>query len=284
MLNVLSAIELSKDYLEKKGIESPRINADLLLADILGCKRMDLYLKFDQPLAEEEIVKYREYIARRGKGEPLQYIVGEVEFYGLNFKVNPNVLIPRPETEILVEKIIENTNGHQNLRILDIGTGSGNIIISLVKNIENSEGVSIDISEEAIEVAKENSLSQNLETKITFLKKDVLHEDLEILDKFDIIVSNPPYVSEDEYDTLQEEITNHEPKNAVTDFGNGLTFYETISEKAKYILQPKSKLYFEVGQNQAELVREILLNKNFTNIEIVKDYASIERIIFGELI
>lgn len=283
MLNVLSAIELSKEYLEKKGIESPRINADLLLADILNCKRMDLYLKFDQPLAEEEIQKYREYIARRGKGEPLQYIVGEVEFYGLNFKVNPNVLIPRPETEILVENIINNTNDQQNLRILDIGTGSGNIIISLVKNIENSEGVSIDLSEEAIEVAKENSLSQNLETRIIFLKKDVLKDDLAIVDKFDIIVSNPPYVSEEEYDTLQKEITNHEPKNAVTDFGNGLTFYETISEKAKNILQPKGKLYFEVGKDQAEQVKEILLKNNFMNIVIVQDYSSIDRIVCGEV-
>ncbi|MCP5064353.1 MAG: peptide chain release factor N(5)-glutamine methyltransferase [Ignavibacteriae bacterium] len=283
MLNVLSAIELSKEYLEKKGIESPRINADLLLADILNCKRMDLYLKFDQPLAEEEIHKYREYIARRGKGEPLQYIVGEVEFYGLNFKVNPNALIPRPETEILVENIITNTNGQQNLRILDIGTGSGNIIVSLVKNIKNSEGVSIDLSEEAIEVAKENSLSQNLETRIAFLKKDVLKDDLEILDKFDIIVSNPPYVSNDEYNSLQKEITNHEPKNAVTDFGNGLTFYETISEKAKNILQPKGKLYFEVGIGQAEQVQEIMQKNNFEKVEIVKDYSSIDRIVFGEL-
>ncbi|MEE9430305.1 MAG: peptide chain release factor N(5)-glutamine methyltransferase [Melioribacteraceae bacterium] len=283
MLNVLSAIELSKDYLEKKGIEEARINADLLLADILNCKRMDLYLKFDQPLAKDEIDKYRDYIARRGKGEPLQYIVGEVEFYGLMFKVNPNVLIPRPETELLVENIITNTNGQQNLRILDVGSGSGNIIIALVKNIDNTEGVSIDINEKAIEVAKENSLAQNLETRITFLTKDILKSDLDVLGKFDVIVSNPPYVSDEEYKTLQKEITNHEPKNALTDFANGFTFYDKISVEAKDLLNPKGKLYFEVGIGQSEKVKEIMLKNNFANIEIVKDYASIDRIVYGEL-
>ncbi len=283
MLNVLSAIELSKDYLEKKGIEEARINADLLLADILNCKRMDLYLKFDQPLAKDEIDKYRDYIARRGKGEPLQYIVGEVEFYGLMFKVNPNVLIPRPETELLVENIITNTNGQQNLRILDVGSGSGNIIIALVKNIDNTEGVSIDINEKAIEVAKENSLAQNLETRITFLTKDILKTDLDVLGKFDVIVSNPPYVSDEEYKTLQKEITNHEPKNALTDFANGFTFYDKISVEAKDLLNPKGKLYFEVGIGQSEKVKEIMLKNNFANIEIVKDYASIDRIVYGEL-
>ena len=153
MITVLESINLSSDYLKNKGIESPRINAELLLAHVLNCKRLNLYLSFEKPLSEEEIIKYKELLKRRIKFEPLQYIIGKVEFYGIDFMVNPSVLIPRQETEILVETIIRQYDKYDTLRILDIGTGSGNIAVSLAKNLDNSFITGIDISEDALKIA-----------------------------------------------------------------------------------------------------------------------------------
>ncbi len=283
MLTVLNSILLSTDYLKNKGIDSARINAELLLANILDCKRMDLYLRFDQPLSKYETESYRKALKRRATKEPLQYIIGEVEFYGLVFNVNPKVLIPRQETEILVETIIENSTSGSDVKILDIGCGSGNIIISLIKNIKNSNGVSIDISDDAIIIAKENAVKNEVANNISFVKKDILNDDIENLGKFDIIVSNPPYVSKNEFETLQKEILEHEPKIALTDFNDGLSFYKTISEKAPILLRPNGQLFFEVGYNQAEQVQNIMKENGFNKINIVKDYSDIERVVYGEL-
>ncbi len=283
MLTVLNSILLSTDYLKNKGIDSARINAELLLANILDCKRMDLYLRFDQPLSKYETESYRKALKRRATKEPLQYIIGEVEFYGLVFNVNPKVLIPRQETEILVETIIENSTSGSDVKILDIGCGSGNIIISLIKNIKNSNGVSIDISDDAIIIAKENAVKNEVANNISFVKKDILNDDIENLGKFDIIVSNPPYVSKNEFETLQKEILEHEPKIALTDFNDGLSFYKTISKKAPILLRPNGRLFFEVGYNQAEQVQNIMKENGFNKINIVKDYSDIERVVYGEL-
>ncbi len=283
MLTVLNSILLSTDYLKNKGIDSPRINAELLLANILNCKRMDLYLRFDQPLSKIETEKYRQALRRRAKKEPLQYIIGEVEFYGMIFNVNPKVLIPRQETEILVETVIENFTTENDVKILDIGCGSGNIIISLIKNIKKSDGVSIDISDDAIGTAKENAVQNEVANNISFIKKDILKDDMESLGKFDIIVSNPPYISKKEFGTLQKEILEHEPKLALTDFNDGLSFYKTISEKAPMLLKPNGQLFFEVGYNQAGQVKNIMEENGFNKINIVKDYSDVERVVYGEL-
>ena len=195
MLTVLESIKLSTEYLQKKGIESPRINAELLLANILNCKRLDLYLKFDQPLKEGEINLYREFISRRGKFEPLQYITGTVEFFGLEFKVNKSVLIPRPETEILVETIIDSAEKKENIDILDIGTGSGNIAIAVAKNLPNSKICAIDNNSEALQIAKDNAKLNSVEDRIEFMNDSILNGIIRSAKKYDIIVSNPPYVS-----------------------------------------------------------------------------------------
>ena len=253
MLTVLEAIKLATEYFEKKQIESSRINAELLLADILKCRRLDLYLKFDQPLKEDEVNRYREYIFRRGKYEPLQYITGSVEFFGLNLKVNPSVLIPRPETEILVETILNHNKESIGLSILDIGTGSGNISITLAKFLQQSKVVSIDVSTESINVAKENALLNQVNGNVEFVSKDIFEELLFDTLNFDIIVSNPPYVGNNEYPTLQKEIIEYEPRNAVTDEGDGLKFYKRISNVSKELLTEGGKLYFEIGKGQISI-------------------------------
>ncbi|MDZ7623076.1 MAG: peptide chain release factor N(5)-glutamine methyltransferase [Ignavibacteriaceae bacterium] len=282
MITVLESINLSTQYLNQKGIESPRTNAELLLADILNCKRLDLYLSFERPLSEDEVQKYREYIKRRGNFEPLQYVIGKVEFYGLELKVNPSVLIPRPETELMVENILNQFPKDEKLIILDIGCGSGNIAIALAVNLPLSKIVSTDVSEEALLVAKENSERHKVSERIKFVKHNILKNDLNSFPMFDIVVSNPPYVSKESYLTLQKEIKNFEPAIAVTEESDGYTFYREISAKASAKLNENGKLFFEVAQGQSEQVVEIMTKNNFKNIGIIKDYQNIDRIIFGE--
>ena len=282
MLTVLEAIKLSTEYLEKKGIESPRTNAELLLAGILNCKRLDLYLSYDRPLDEDEKQNYRTFISKRGNFEPLQYILGQTEFFGLNFIVNPSVLIPRPETEILVETIINENKHEQNITILDIGTGSGNIPVSLAKNITGLSITSIDISEEALKTALQNAELNSVSDKISFIKQNIFDTEVYNLGEFDIIVSNPPYVEKDEMKNLQKEIINYEPHNAVTDGGDGYKYYKRIAEVSSKLLKPKGKIYFELGIGQSEKVTNILKEHNFANVKNIKDYQNINRVISGE--
>jgi len=283
MITVLEVIKLSTEYLQKKGVESPRANAEILLAEILKCKRLELYLAFDKPLAENEVQVYREAIRKRGLRIPLQYIVGNIEFYGLKLIVNENVLIPRPETELLVEKIINDSDKSNNLKILDIGVGSGNISLSISKNLPNSKVVAIDISKTALDVANQNAEINSLQDRIEFRLFDIMNDNLNSLGKFDLIVSNPPYVSENDYESLEPELKNHEPKIALTDNSNGISFYKHIVEASDQLLKKPGKIYFELGIDQSAQVQEYFKQNNFTNIKITKDYSGIERIICGEL-
>jgi len=281
ILTVLEALNKSTEFLEKKGIESPRLNAELLLIEVLKCNRIDLYLRFDKLLNENDIVIYRDWISRRGKFEPLQYITGKVEFYGLPFEVTPDVLIPRPETEILIEEIIKHCKEKNVKNILDIGTGSGNIPISLIKNMDEVKITSIDISTKALMVAEKNASMNGVELKIDFIVSDINDYKPEM--KYDLIVSNPPYVGALEYPTLQNEIKNYEPGIAVTDSNDGLNFYRTIAEKSKSLLTKGGDIFLEIGLGQAENVTEILINNDFINICCKKDLQQIDRIITGEL-
>ena len=283
MLTVLESLNLSTDYLQKHEIESPRINAELLLASILNCKRLDLYLAFDKPLSEEEIGKYRNYIKRRGNFEPLQYITSSVEFYGIEIKVNPSVLIPRPETEILIDAVIEQVKTKEEITILDIGCGSGNIAIALAANLSNCKVFGTDISKDALKISTENAEVNRVKNKTEFHQKNILSDDFSDLPKMDIIVSNPPYVSEEKFDTLQNEIKYFEPNFAVTDFSDGYKFYNAISKKAKLLLKPGGKIFFELSENQHIKVKEIMDANGIKDIRINKDYLNIERVIYGVL-
>ncbi len=280
MLTVLNAINLSTDFLGKKEIESPRINAELLLAHTLNCRRLDLYLSYDRPLSDDEIKIYREFIRRRSKSEPLQYIIGKVEFFGLEFKVNPAVLIPRQETEILVEIIINSVNKDDQIKILDVGTGSGNILISLVKHLSNAFAVGMDKSQSALETARVNAILNNVSEKIEFIVQDINADNFPV-NEFDIIVSNPPYISLEEFPTLKNELKIYEPKDALTDYSNGLSYYRIISEKAKKMLKDNGKIFFELGEGQSSEVRKIMAENNFSEISVVKDYLNIDRVISG---
>lgn len=281
-LSVLNALQLSSSYLEGKGIDSSRLNSELLLAKILNCRRIDLYLMFDRPLTKDETQTYREFIARRGKYEPLQYILGEVEFYNLKFIVNKNVLIPRPETEILIEETIKICNENNIKTILDVGTGSGNIPIALAKNLNGVEVTSIDFSKEAIKVAEENALINEVADKVQLLTSDI--KTYQPGNKYDLVISNPPYVAKDDYSSLQKEIVDYEPIESVTDNSDGYEFYRLISERSSYLLEDGGYLLFEAAEGQSEIIQQILKKNSFVDIKVVSDYQNIERVIIGKKI
>lgn len=282
MLTVLEALNSASNYLQNKGIKSSRLSAELLLSHVLNCKRLELYLSFDRPLQKSEIDSYRELLKRRSTFEPLQYIIGKVEFYGLEFEVNQSVLIPRPETELLVEAVIESVAKDERINILDIGSGSGNISIALAKNIPSCTVVGIDISEEAIETSTRNAKLNGVESQLMFVKKNILNG-IEINENsFDVVVSNPPYVSVADFVNLDPELRLYEPQIALTDESDGLSFYRNISVLSRSLLKNNGKLFFEIGAGQSDAVKKILIDSNYKNIVIIKDYSDIERVIIGD--
>ncbi len=256
---------------KKNKITSPKQNAENIISHVLQMSRLDIYLHLEKELSKAQYNSISEIATRRKKHEPLQYILGETEFYGYKFKVSNNVLIPRPETELLVEKIIikeKNINS-----ILDIGTGSGAIAIALAKNMNKIRIDAIDISESALKIAQQNADSNNVE--IRFFLSDIFEN---VTDKYDIIISNPPYISQDDYELLPKEIKDHEPKSALQAENNGLHFYKKILQNAKEHLTESGKIYFEIGYGLAGRIIEIAKENGFSNIQVYKDLNGFERI------
>ncbi|MCX8056806.1 MAG: peptide chain release factor N(5)-glutamine methyltransferase [Ignavibacteria bacterium] len=277
-MTVIETLKLAAQYLEKHEIENARLNAELLLADILNCKRLELYTNFDKPLKEEELQKYREFLLRRAKGEPLQYITGKANFYGIEFLVTPDVLIPRPETELLVEEILKKYDKSSHLKILDVCSGSGNIGITLAIKFPNSKVLCVDVSEKAISIAIENATRLNVRN-ISFMQLDILKETIQEKN-FDVIVSNPPYISVNKKETTQREVRLYEPQIALF-VDDELKFYKRIIDLSDDLLKENGSLFFEIDHELAQPISTIMDSKNFKQIKIKKDYADLNRIISG---
>ena len=278
-------LKKSIEYLEKYQVPNARLDAEYIFAHILNVNRMTLTLSLNKKIEEEDKNRIREMLVARGKErKPLQYLLGEWEFYGYPFKVDERVLIPRADTEILVEQCKYLVAEINSPKIMDIGTGSGAIAISLGKELPNSHVLGVDISEGALEVATQNR-DINEATNVKFIKSDLfstLRDEKYKSVKFDLIVSNPPYIPTVEYESLMPEVLKYEPKNALTDNGDGYYFYEKISKEAKEFLTKDGYLAFEVGYNQAEKVAEFMRDNGFDIISIVKDYGGIDRVVIGK--
>ena len=257
----------------------PRKEIELLVMHVCGLKKIDLILKSDEKILEDEILKIEELIKKRKEGIPLQYLVGNQEFMGMNFIVTENVLIPRQDTEILVEEIISRFKEESNLKILDIGTGSGAISISLAKLLKRPTIVSLDISKEALMVAKLNAKKNEVEEKITFIESD-LFENLTTVESFDIIVSNPPYIPSKDILELQREVKDYEPMLALDGGEDGLEYYREITKKSVDYLKKDGLLAYEIGYDQGIDVLKILKN-DFHHIEIIKDLQKHDRVVLG---
>lgn len=284
---VLDLLEWTTGYLTQKNFTNPRLNVEWLLGDALSYKRVELYMNADRPLSANELSVFKEKLNRRLQHEPLQYIVGATEFMGLAFNVSPDVLIPRPETEILVEKTLEICKlFSEPLHLLDIGTGSGAIAVSLAYFLKRKSGdfsiTAIDQSEAALRVAKMNAEKNGMLSSIDFRSCDIM-ENIDSLGRsFDVIVSNPPYISAKEFDLLPEEIRNFEPEKALRGGDDGLAFYRRIAAMAAKLFKASGQrrfLVLEIGYDQAEAVKKILIENYFHEVDIINDFENHPRVV-----
>ncbi len=279
---VLSLLDWTTDHLMKRGFDEARLHVELLLAHVLRLKRLDLYLQFDRPLTNEELATFRALYERRLKHEPLQYILGETEFMGLRFEVTPAVLIPRPETELLVEQAFDmiDREAGKVISILDIGCGSGNVGIPLAKRYPSMRMVSVDCEPDALAVAQRNALSHGI-ANMVFECKNIFTDPI-VGAPFDMVLSNPPYIAAVDMPTLQEEVRMFEPRKALTDEGDGLASYRRIGQLLPTLLHPGGIVGFELGYGQADAVSEILRRAGTVNLRCIKDHAEIDRVLIGE--
>ena len=263
--------------LETAGIESARLDAEVLLAYVLNCKRLYLYVDSTKNLSPAQVASYENLIKQRTEKIPVAYLTGQREFMGLNFAITSDVLIPRPDTEILTQFAIENLSNFENPTFADLGTGSGAICISTLKYLKNSKAAAVDISQDAINCAKFNAEKFGVDDKVNFYVGN-LFEPLSGK-KFHAIISNPPYIPTKDLSTLQDEV-QREPKLALDGGIDGLYFYRRIIDDAPNFLFSGGFLAVEIGINQAAEVKN-LFEKNFTDIEIFRDLAGIERVVAG---
>lgn len=275
-MTVLEVLQSTTAYFKKREIESPRLNAEHLLAHALGCQRIELYLQFERDLAENELAPLRELVRRRGLGEPLQHLLGTVEFCGHSFICDKRALVPRPETEHLVELIVQLTINYQLSAILDVGTGSGVIALSLAAHFPEAEIVASDISGDALALARENAARLGI-NRVQFVKSDLL-EDIE--GKFNLIVANLPYIAATERPALPREVL-HDPEAALFGGERGDEMIRELIMAAPDYLQASGLLALEIGTDQADGLIEFLCAKNYHDIAGKKDYAGITRFLMA---
>lgn len=245
-------LKKASGFLDQKKISEPRLSAEWLLATLLGMNRVDLYLNFDRPLTEDELSLYRARISRRVKHEPISYIIGSHVFYGLTINVDRNVLIPRHETEELVELVIRDFKSRKDLKILDLCTGSGAIACALKHKLPDMFVSASDVSEAALNIAKQNARALNLE--IAFFQSDLLSD---ISGKFDVVISNPPYIAKKDINMLHEQVVNYEPHIALFGGEDGLEFYRLLKIQLPKILNTSAMVYLEIGYDQGQAVTDI---------------------------
>ena len=278
----LSLAQKAGAHLASKGIEQARLEAELLLAAVLGISRLDLYLQFDRPVDEGQLEQFRKHVRRRLKREPLQYILGRTTFRKLELSVDSRVLIPRPETEVLVDHVLRWLKTQNQARtILDLGTGSGAIALSVVKETDLA-AVATDVSEAALAVARSNAVTLGLDQRIDFRTGD-LWRALSVGECFDAIVSNPPYVADADRTTLQPEVADWEPPGALYAGPRGLDVIEAIVGGAADRMRAGGLLALEIGADQASAVRALLeQDTRYLNVQIHKDLAGRERVVLAE--
>lgn len=263
-------------------IAEAQLDARLLLEYCCGTDRNTLLVHGDRDVSAEEQSRYQDCIVKRRSRMPLQHITGEQDFMGLTFTVNRNVLVPRQDTEILVEEVMRFL--HDGMRILDLCTGSGCILLSLLHYSNGCTGVGADISEEALLVAEENAeriLGIRMSGQPQAWRQSDLFEELDVRDKFDIIVSNPPYIKTSVIENLQPEVRDYEPRLALDGRKDGLYFYREIIAQAGAYLNPEGMLFFEIGYDQGEEVRALMEQAGYAEVEVVKDYAGLDRVVYG---
>lgn len=276
-MTLREALALGKDLLYQAEIEEYETDAWLLLEGAAKCTRNDLFLRGSEPLEKEQELLYKEYLRKRSSRIPVQHILGVQCFCGLEFIVTPDVLCPRLDTEVLIEEAIKRIKPGSS--ILDMCTGSGCIVLTLLHLIKNCQGIGADLSEKALDVARRNAAK--LEKECTFIHSDLFEN---IQGKFDVIVSNPPYIATKEIETLSPEVRIHEPRMALDGMEDGLFFYREIVNASVNYLNSEGWLIFEIGHDQGEALKNMMKSAGFCEIQVIRDLAGLDRVVVGKLL
>lgn len=278
--SVAGLIAWATDYLSKYQVESPRLSAELMLAEVLGLQRIDLYLRHDQPLSETELAEFKALLLRRREHEPMAHILGKREFYGLPFMVSPKVLVPRPETEHLVEAALGVAQEQAPARILDLCTGSGCVALALAHHLPEAEVVATDLSADALSVAKDNARALGLAERVTFVQGSLWDPLAAAGGFFDLIVSNPPYVAEADWPQLERQVRDYEPSQALLAGPEGLDLIAPIIGGAPAHLRPQGRLMVELGAGQ-DAVAISLARKtgSYDEIRTIPDLSGHQRVL-----
>ena len=282
------SINLGEKVLNMADVADAKIDAWLLLEMVCKIARSFYYLHMEDEVAEEQLSEYEIALRKRAEHVPLQYIVGEAEFMGLKLKVNSNVLIPRQDTETLVEEALKHLGDVEKPEILDMCTGSGCILLSLLLERQDACGTGVDVSPEALEVAKKNAGILKVENRADFVESDLFSAPYfcekggKDSGKYDILISNPPYIATEEIETLMEEVRLHDPRKALDGMEDGLYFYRKITAEAGRYLKPGGWLLYEIGCTQGEAVSTMMKAAGFTGVQIVKDLPGLDRVVLGQ--
>jgi release factor glutamine methyltransferase len=277
-------IDWTTAHLKKHGSDTPRLETEILLAHARGCRRIELYTRFDEVLSEKERSTMRDLVRRRAQSEPVAYLVGHREFFGLDFRVTPAVLIPRPDTETLVVELLDVAKPLAAPRILDIGTGSGCIAIAAAVNLANAQITATDASDAALAVARENAASHKVTDRIRFLSGDLFRV-LEPNERFDVVASNPPYIADHEKETLQNDVRKYEPHEALFSGPTGVETLFRIVDQAPDFLNVGGALMLEISPEQAPAVVERMeASGKYRDIRVVKDLPGSPRVVRAQVL
>jgi release factor glutamine methyltransferase len=280
---ILKLLHWTTDYFKKNKVAEPRASAEVLLAHSLSQDRLYLYLNYDRPMQAEELAAFRTFVKRRLRGEPNQYITGRQEFWSLPFRVNPDVLIPRPETEVLLETVLEFLGSPETeVPVLDLGTGSGAIAVALAREFDLIRIVATDSSMAALKLAQENASLNQVDSKIHFVCADMFSAFSRVPQKFAVVATNPPYVSQAEFSTLSREIRDYEPRQALDGGPDGLAAIKHIIMEAPAVLSQGGALIMEIGANQTESVSTLVRDsRRYKSYRIIKDYSGLDRVLLA---
>jgi release factor glutamine methyltransferase len=276
---ILSVLDWTRGHFESKGIEPPRLDAEVILAHALGLQRVMLYAKFDQPLGAEELAKIRGLVARRARGEPIAYLTGEKEIWSMSLEVTPDVLIPRPDTETLIELCIERLKSAEAPRILDVGTGTGCIALALAKELPRAKVTAVDVSPKALAVAAKNRAKHGLDERVELVESDLLAA---VRGPFDLIAANLPYVASAEIPKLMRDVRDFEPKLALDGGPEGLDLIARLAAEALPNLSPGGALALEIGWDQRAKVEALLGRIGYSAIASHRDPGGRDRVVLGE--
>ena len=277
-MNCSEVISNAAYILKENLIKNPYLDSEMLLSKALKIKRENLLTNLNMKLKNKDIIKFNKLIERRRKKEPIAYILGYKSFWKSNFKVNQDVLIPRPETEHVIEEVLKIIPKSASYNILDVGTGSGCLIVSIILERQRSRGTAIDISKNAINIAKYNAKIQHIENRIKFINSDI---DKIYINKYDLIVSNPPYIDKIGYNNLDLSVKGYEPSEALLGGNSGTIVIEKVIKKSSFVLKNNGLLAMEIGQGQYFKVSKILKNNRFRISKVIKDYQKIKRCIIA---